>query len=87
MKKIPTIALYIEMSREFGRGLIRGVAKYSSLHGPWTFYIKTPYGSTHNRSIIPWLEDIKADGVIMRYQPNMQQNFGLEDPTNSGNHD
>lgn len=37
--KIPQIALLLETSREFGRGVIRGVSNYAKAHGPWNFYI------------------------------------------------
>jgi LacI family transcriptional regulator len=38
-RKIPLIALLLETSREFGRGVIRGVNNYAKAHGPWNFYI------------------------------------------------
>ncbi len=37
--KIRQIALLLETSREFGRGVIRGVSNYAKAHGPWNFYI------------------------------------------------
>lgn len=59
MKKI---ILLIETSREFGRQIIIGVARYSRLNGPWSFY-KEP---TDLRSSIPHLTSWKPDGMIMR---------------------
>lgn len=38
-RRIPLVALLLETSREFGRGVIRGVNNYSKAHGPWNFYI------------------------------------------------
>jgi LacI family transcriptional regulator len=35
--------LFIESSRAFGQGLLRGVAKYARLKGPWMFYRKSPH--------------------------------------------
>jgi LacI family transcriptional regulator len=35
----PKVALLIETSRGYGRGLLRGIVRYSRLHGPWSFYI------------------------------------------------
>ena len=35
----PHVALLIETSRGFGRQLLQGIAHYSHLHGPWSFYI------------------------------------------------
>ncbi len=34
----PSVLLFVETSREFGRGLLHGIAKYSRLHGPWRVY-------------------------------------------------
>jgi LacI family transcriptional regulator len=59
MKKI---ILLIETSRSFGRQLIMGVASYSKLHGPWSFY-KEP---TDIKSSIPRLTNWKPDGIIAR---------------------
>ncbi len=39
---VPTcsrVALLIETSRGYGRGLLRGIVRYARLHGPWSFYI------------------------------------------------
>ncbi|WP_437185666.1 XylR family transcriptional regulator [Planctomicrobium sp. SH668] len=35
------IALLIETSREYGRGLLRGVMQYEREHGPWTIFFET----------------------------------------------
>ncbi len=37
-KNLKRVALTIENSRAFGRELIRGIVRYSRLHGPWMFY-------------------------------------------------
>lgn len=39
MRKIPKVALLVETSRGFGRELLRGIARYVQLHGPWSFHI------------------------------------------------
>ena len=56
------VVLLIETSREFGRQLINGVARYARLHGPWSFY-KEQIGL---KSSIPHLTSWKPDGIIMR---------------------
>lgn len=56
------IVLLVETSREFGRQLIIGIARYSRLNGPWSFY-KEPIGL---KSSIPRLTSWKIDGIIMR---------------------
>jgi LacI family transcriptional regulator len=56
------IVLLVETSREFGRQLIIGIARYATLHGPWSFY-KEPIGL---KSSIPHLTNWKPDGIIIR---------------------
>jgi LacI family transcriptional regulator len=36
MKSLPRVALLIESSRTYGRGVLRGIAKYAHIHGPWS---------------------------------------------------
>ena len=59
MKKI---ILLIETSREFGRQLITGIARYSKFNGPWSFY-KEPLDL---KSSVPHLKTWKPDGIILR---------------------
>ncbi|MFH1195029.1 MAG: DNA-binding transcriptional regulator [bacterium] len=59
MKKI---VLLVETSRAFGRQLIMGIARFSRLNGPWSFY-KEPIDL---KSSIPHLTSWKPDGIIMR---------------------
>ncbi len=56
------IVLLVETSREFGRQLIIGIARYSRINGPWSFY-KEQIGL---KSSIPRLTNWKPDGIIMR---------------------
>ena len=58
----PKIALLIETSRGYGRGLLRGIMKYSRLYGPWQFYL-TPGDF---EQIVPKMKDWKGDGIIAR---------------------
>ncbi len=59
---IKKIILLLETSREFGRELLNGIARYSKLHGPWSFYLE-PRGL---KSSIPRIKNWNADGIIMR---------------------
>lgn len=36
---VPKVALLIETSRGYGRAMLRGIVRYSRLHGPWSFYV------------------------------------------------
>jgi len=62
MANIPKVILLVETSREYGRALLRGIARYSRLHGPWAFYRET--GGLEQA--IPRLKDWGANGVITR---------------------
>lgn len=80
MKKI---ILLIETSREFGRQLISGVAKYSRVWGPWSFY-KEPLDL---KSSLPHLTDWKPDGIIMRDSLITEELLKLNVPTILAIHD
>jgi LacI family transcriptional regulator len=75
MARIPKVILLIESSRAYGRGLLRGIAKYAHLHGPWMFYSEPEYTQLsglgtyrfgRGEPLMPSLEDWKADGIIAR---------------------
>ena len=74
MKKI---VLLVESSREFGRQLIIGIARYARLNGPWSFY-KEPIGL---KSSIPHLTNWKPDGIIMRDSLITKELLKLKIPT------
>ena len=77
------IVLLIETSREFGRQLIMGIARYSRLHGPWFFY-KEQMGL---KSYIPRLTSWKPDGIIMRDSLIKNELIELKIPTILVQHD
>src|SRR6267142_504249 len=61
----PRVALLIESSRAFGRGLLLGVAKYVRDHGPWSIFLQ-------ERSLgdlsPDWLQHWNGHGVIVRIE-------------------
>jgi LacI family transcriptional regulator len=59
----PRIALLVETSREYGRGLLRGVIRYQREHGPWSFYFK-PQGL--GEAPPRWLRTWRGDGILAR---------------------
>lgn len=63
MEKPPHIALLIESSREYGRGLLRGVARWARENGPWSIYFR-PLGL--EQSPPPWLTGWRGDGILAR---------------------
>jgi LacI family transcriptional regulator len=60
--KSPSVLLFLESSREFGRGLLHGIARYSRLHGPWRVYRR----SAGLESSFPQWQNLKIDGAIVR---------------------
>ncbi|HBT77368.1 MAG TPA: XylR family transcriptional regulator [Planctomycetaceae bacterium] len=60
--KQPKVALLIETARSYGRGLLRGIAKYSRLHGPWQFHL-TPGDF---EQMVPKMRDWGGTGIIAR---------------------
>src|ERR1051326_7040083 len=68
---IPRVALLIESSRTYGRGILRGIANYAHVHGPWSIY-------SHERELhsgIPeWLRTWKGDGIIARIEDRRMAN-------------
>jgi LacI family transcriptional regulator len=71
------IILLLETSRAFGRQLIIGIARYSRLNGPWSFY-KEPIDL---KSSIPHLTTWKPDGIIMRDSLITEELLKLKVPT------
>jgi LacI family transcriptional regulator len=63
MSRLRRIALLIETSREYGRGLLRGVARFHQEHGPWSIYFE-PHGL--NEAPPLWLKTWRGDGIIAR---------------------
>ena len=63
MNEIPHVALVIETSREYGRGILRGIARYQQEFGPWSVYLKT-----HGLNEPPpkWLKNWNGDGILAR---------------------
>lgn len=57
------VALLIETSRAYGRGLIRGVARYNREHAEWSTYFQ-PHGLDDPPPA--WLKDWQGDGILAR---------------------
>jgi LacI family transcriptional regulator len=61
----PRVALLIESSRAYGRGLLLGVARYIRAHGPWSIFLQ----ERGLGDLSPgWLEDWAGDGIIARIE-------------------
>lgn len=63
MTKIPHVTILVETSREYGRGLLRGISQYIKEHGPWSIYFE-PHGLGDPPPL--WLPRWAGDGILAR---------------------
>ena len=61
----PKVALLVETSNAYARGLLSGIEDFIRAHGPWNVYL-----SEHRRGDVPpaWLNDWDGDGVLARVE-------------------
>lgn len=59
---MPKVALVIESSTGYGRGLLRGIVRYSRLHGPWSLFVAPGHLEQTLAEVSSW----NVDGVICR---------------------
>ncbi len=63
MKPTKHVAVLIETSRAYGRGLLRGVTRFHREHGTWAIYFKpADLGTELSR----WLTSWHGDGILAR---------------------
>jgi len=84
------VLLAIESSRSYGRGLLRGIFRYSNIHRSWTLmqspllYHPRPYfyqNELRTRSnTLSYLQNNDVDGVIMRDEGNFKEVLKLKMP-------
>ncbi len=61
----PQVALLIETSNAYARGLLEGVAAYLREHQPWSIYLSE---QGRGDSIPAWLHGWKGDGILARVE-------------------
>jgi LacI family transcriptional regulator len=61
----PHVALLVESSRAYGRGVLVGIAKYVREHGPWSISFEE-HGLCDD--VPQWLADWRGDGIITRLE-------------------
>ena len=61
--KIPHVVILVETSREYGRGLLRGISRYVNECGPWSMYFE-PHGLGDPPPA--WLPRWSGDGILVR---------------------
>lgn len=74
-KKSYKIALLMDNSRQFSRGLLRGIANYSKYCGNWTLIDKPPFylSPSSEKKIIDEIINLEIDGIIMRHTNATEQ--------------
>ena len=82
MKRNPQILILLESSREYGRGLLRGISKYAIMQGNWSiqlesfFYVDNQKFNKNLYDPLKWL----SDGAIIRQCPGICDNMPTEIP-------
>ncbi len=61
----PQVALLIESSRAYGRGVLQGIARYVREHGPWSIFHQERRASDPPPA---WLKGWRGAGVIARIE-------------------
>lgn len=59
----PHVALIIESSIEYGRGVLRGIARYLREHGPWSIFLEQ---RELGAALPDWIRAWDGDGIITR---------------------
>jgi len=71
------VALLMEASRSYERGILRGIASYAQLHGNWQFHRRIPYVSGGGAATLEQVRAWKPDGLIIREGPELATWLGL----------
>ena len=82
MTRIPKVLLLIDSSRTAGATLLRGIARYSALRGPWTFFRNQPFymQSSRKTSLLSHIKQMQINGIIMLEEPDMEKYRDLNIP-------
>lgn len=63
MPRRKRVALFIESSISYGRGILRGIARYLRTHGPWSMFVEQ---RELGAALPGWIAGWKGDGIITR---------------------
>ena len=81
MPKIRKVILLITPSREFTRGLLRGIAKYSRIQGLWAFYRPLDYREPKGKErLLPLMKTWDPDGILMREPHKIEEIIAMGVP-------
>jgi LacI family transcriptional regulator len=82
MPKVKKVVLLITPSREYTRGLLRGIAKYSRIQGLWAFYRPLDYREPKGKErLLPLLRAWEPDGILMREPHRIEDIIAMGIPT------
>jgi LacI family transcriptional regulator len=59
--RTPHVAVCVDTSRSYGRGLLRGIADYVETIGRWSLYIDPHSAGRYGKG---WLRDWRGDGIL-----------------------
>lgn len=62
--RVPRVKLLVETSRGYGQSLLRGIARYARLHGPWSFIQEPAFYLGAGRRKTPTPSSEPVDGII-----------------------
>ncbi|MEX2212928.1 MAG: DNA-binding transcriptional regulator [Phycisphaeraceae bacterium] len=65
MPRSRRVALIIETSNEYARGLLHGIRSYLHEHGTWEIYLRE---GSRGEAALDWLARWKGDGIIARME-------------------
>ncbi|TWT93726.1 AraC family transcriptional regulator [Neorhodopirellula pilleata] len=65
MKKLHHVALLIETSNAYARGVLEGIVSYIHEHDPWSIYLPEQERGAKPPS---WIKDWRGDGLIVRIE-------------------
>ncbi len=78
IRRRPQVALIIETSRSYGRGLLRGIASFARTRSDWALLHQE---MTIDTSLPDWIKAASVSGVIARLDPsNIDTLRGLHVP-------
>jgi LacI family transcriptional regulator len=82
-RRIPKVALLLDGSRSYDRGLLRGIARYVALHEPWTLlrpaaFYQHAFGAARTAWEELWRQ--RPDGAIMNAPPHAGERPRLRIP-------
>jgi LacI family transcriptional regulator len=72
---VPRVALLVESSRSYGRGILRGIARYAHAHGPWSLFtaerdlhggVPELFSTWRGSGVIARIENRRMAGRLLR---------------------